>query len=167
MRFLRIKIGIFGVEKLHLHTTVVYIRRPAKLMFGRDYIVALDILYGVSRDISDHMLVGEYIKRLKGLHKVAHSNMSAQQSKVASYYDRKVFDSELEIGQLVYVYQPRMKRRKLAFKIEKRHPVYRVEVGDRKQWVTRDKLKPALVGVRGERPVEQEGKDARNTERNT
>ena len=75
---------------------------PAKLMFGRDYLVPLDILYAVSRAISDHLMVDEYIKRLQGLYEIVHSNMSAGCSlkllrKVASYYDRKVLDNEVEI----------------------------------------------------------------------
>ena len=92
--------------------------------------------------------------------------MSARQSKVASYYDTKVLDRKLEVGQLIYVYQPRIKRRKLPFKwsgpctvMEERHPVYRVEVGSKKQWLIMDKWKPVYVGSRVEEPVKQVGKD--------
>ena len=120
MQIIQGKLGIYGANRLLFHTTGF---TSAKLMFGMNYTVSLDILYGANRDIADHTLAAEYVKMLQSLHGIAHSSMSARQCTFASHYDRKVLGSELDVSQLVYVYQPRNKVWILC------------------QWLTRDKLK--------------------------
>ena len=86
------------------------------------------------------------------MYELARNKMSARQEKVANYFDKKVIDDPLAIGDKVYIYLPRNKRLKLVpnwygpvLVIFENHPVYRVTIatdqGDIEKTVTRDRLK--------------------------
>ena len=68
-----------------------------------------------------------------GLDRFQQPRVDVRQSKVATYYDKKVRDDELVVGQSVYVFAPRNKYKKLTFKwcgpyknLKCAHPVYSV-----------------------------------------
>ena len=98
--------------------------------------------------------------------------MNARQDTYATYYDKKVLDDPLKVGDLVYVYLPRNKNVKLAKKwtgphkiVFADHPVYHVEIAKDKGTVTkvytRDKLKrvPKTNHIQRESDSEQENED--------
>ena len=123
---------------------------PARLMFGREYLVPLDVIYGANEKAPRYSQVGDYIKMLQKLYEVARNNMSARQLRSATYYDKKVADEELRVGELVYVFYPRNKSKKLACKwfgpyriLQAKHPAYEIDFGTKSEWLTRDKLKVA------------------------
>ena len=123
---------------------------PARLMFGREYLVPLDVIYGANEKAPRYSQVGDYIKMLQKLYEVARNNMSARQLRSATYYDKKVADEELRVGELVYVFYPRNKSKKLACKwfgpyriLQAKHPAYEIDFGIKSQWLTRDKRKVA------------------------
>ena len=72
-------------------------------MFGRDYRVPMDILYGVHRESSNFQSIMQYERTLQDLYYVARESMEVRQSKFATYYDKKIRDDELVEGQSVYV----------------------------------------------------------------
>ena len=121
---------------------------PAKLMFGRDYRVPLDVLYNVRNDSHAFTTVSQYERTLQNLYEIARRNMEARQVAAATYYDKKVLDDELKVGESVFVFAPRNKSKKLALKwfgphrvITCKHPAYEIRTGSETKWVTRDKLK--------------------------
>ena len=89
---------------------------PARLMFGRKNLVPLEVIYGVNEKAPRYSQVGDYIKMLQKLYEVARNNMSARQLRSATYYDKKVADEEFRVGELVYVFYPRNKSKKLSCK---------------------------------------------------
>ena len=119
-------------------------------MFGREYLVPLDVIYGANEKAPRYSQVGNYIKMLQKLYEVARNNMSARQLRSATYYDKKVADEELRVGELVYVFYPRNKSKKLACKwfgpyriLQAKHPAYEIDLVTKSEWLTRDKLKVA------------------------
>ena len=123
---------------------------PARLMFGREYLVHLDVIYGANEKAPTYSQVGDYIKMLQKLYEVARNNMSVRQLRSATYYDKKVADEELRVGELVYVFYPRNKSKKLACKwfgpyriLQAKHLAYEIDFVTRSEWLTRDKLKVA------------------------
>ena len=85
---------------------------------------------------------------LQKLYEVARNNMSVSQLRSATYYDKKVADEELQVGELLYVFYPSIKSKKLAHKwfspyciLQAKHPAYEINLGTKSQWLTRDKLK--------------------------
>ena len=98
--------------------------------------------------------------------------MNARQDTYATYYDKKVLDDPLKVGDLFYVYLPRNKNVKLAKKwtgphkiVFADHPVYHVEIvkdnGTVTKVYTRDKLKrvPKTIHIQRESDSEQENED--------
>ena len=84
-------------------------------MFGREYLVPLDVIYGANEKAPRYSQVGDYMKMLQKLYEVARNNMSARQFRSATY-DKKVVDEKLRVGELVYVFYPRNKSKKLTCK---------------------------------------------------
>ena len=117
-------------------------------MFGREYLVPLDVIYGANEKAPRYSQVGDYIKMLQKLYEVARNNTSARQLRSATY-DKKVADEELRVGELVYLFYPH-KSKKLACKwfgpyriLQAEHPAYEIDLGTKSEWLTRDKLKVA------------------------
>ena len=115
---------------------------PAKLMFGRDYRVPIDIMYKVCNDDRKFSSIAEYEQTLQDLHNVARESKQARQVAASTYYDKKVVDDELQVGELVYVLAPRNKSKKLALKwfgpfeiVKCCHPAYEILVGNNTKWV--------------------------------
>ena len=79
-------------------------------MFGRKYLVPLDVMYGANKVVPRYSRVGNYIKMLQKLHEAARNNISVRQLRSATY-DKKVADQELQVGELVYVFYPRTSQR--------------------------------------------------------
>ena len=127
---------------------------PAKLMFGRDYRVPIDIMYNVRNVDRKFSSIAEYEQTLQDLYNVARESIQARQVTAATYYNKKVVDDELQVSELVYVFAPRIKSKKLALKwfgpseiVKCCHPAYEILVGSHTKWITRDKLKRAPRGV--------------------
>ena len=128
-------------------------------MFGRDYRVPIDIIYNVPNDDRKFSSIAEYERTLQDLYNVARESMQVRQVAATTYYDKKVVDHELQVGELVYVLAARNKSKKLALKwfgpskiVTCCHPAYEILVGNNTKWVTRDKLKraPRDVNIRVE-----------------
>ena len=124
---------------------------PMELMFGRKIRVPIDILYNFTESEKFESL-DDFKQTLQSMYELARNKMSARQEKVANYFDKKVIDDPLAIGDKVYIYLPRNKRLKLVpnwygpvLVIFENHPVYRVTIatdqGDIEKPVTRDRLK--------------------------
>ena len=79
-------------------------------MFGRKYLVPLDVMYGANKVVPRYSQVGNYIKMLQKLYEAARNNISVRQLRSATY-DKKVADQELQVGELVYVFYPRTSQR--------------------------------------------------------
>ena len=127
---------------------------PAKLMFGRDYRVPIDVMYNVRNDDRKFSSIAEYELTLQDLYNVARESMQARQAAASIHYDRKVVDDELQVDELVYVLAPCNKSKKLALKwfcpseiVKCCHPACEILVGNNTKWVTCDKLKRAPRGV--------------------
>ena len=106
-------------------------------------------MYGATKEVTRYSQVDDYIEMLQKLYEVAR-NMSVRQLRSVTYYDKKVTDEELQVGELVYVFYPRNKSKKLACKwfgphgiLEAKHPAYEIDLGAKTQWLTRDKLQVA------------------------
>ena len=122
----------------------------ARLMFGREYLVPLDAIYGANREVPRYSQVGDYIEKLQKLYQVARNNMSVRQLRSVTYYDKKVAYEELQVGELVCVFYSRNKSKRLACKwfipyriLQAKDPVYQIDFGTKSQWLTRDKLRVA------------------------
>ena len=85
-------------------------------MFGREYSVPLDVMYGANKEVPRYSQVSDYIEMLQKLYEVARSNMSVRQLRSVTYYDKKIADEELQGGELVFVFSPCNKSKKLACK---------------------------------------------------
>ena len=44
---------------------------PARLMFGREYLVPLDVMSGANKEVPRYSQVGDYIEMLQKLYEVA------------------------------------------------------------------------------------------------
>ena len=102
-------------------------------------------MFNVRNDNNKFDSIAEYERTLKELYEVARESMNTRQAIAATYYDKKVLDDELKVDELVFVFAPRNKSKKLSLKwfgphrvIQCKHPAYEIE----KAW-TRDKLKRA------------------------
>ena len=78
-------------------------------MFGCDYRVLIDIMYNVPNDDRKFSSIAEYERTLQDLHNVARESMEAYQIAAATYYDKKVVDDKLQVGERVYVLGSRNK----------------------------------------------------------
>ena len=67
---------------------------PAKLIFGRDYRVPVDIMFNVRNDDGKFSSKAEYEQTLQDLYNVARESMQARQVAAATYYDKKVVDDD-------------------------------------------------------------------------
>ena len=92
--------------------------------------------------------MGDYIEMLQKLYDIARNNMSVRQLRCTTYYDKKVADEELRVGELVYVFYPCSKSKKLACNwigpyrmLQAKIPAYEIDFGTKSQRLTRDKLK--------------------------
>ena len=106
-------------------------------------------MYGASKEVPRHSQAGDYMERVQKLDEVARNNILVRQPRSVTY-DKKVADEELQVGELVYVFYPRNKSKKLACKwfgpyciLQAKHPAYEIDFGTKRQWLTRDKLKLA------------------------
>ena len=82
---------------------------PAKLMFGCDYRVLIDIMYNVPNDDRKFSSIAEYERTLQDLHNVARESMEAYHIAAATYYYKKVVDDKFQVGERVYVLGSRNK----------------------------------------------------------
>ena len=48
-------------------------------MFGREYLVPLDVMSGANKEVPRYSQVGDYIEMLQKLYEVARNNMSVRQ----------------------------------------------------------------------------------------
>ena len=132
-----------------VHTSTKF--TAARLMFGREYRMPMNILYGMN-ELSRSLSFSEYEKEFQEIYEIARENISTRQNKMATYYDRKVRDHELTVDQRVLVRDPRVKSNTLKYKwvspgkvVTSKHPVYEVEFLDgSRKWLTRDRLKLVL-----------------------
>ena len=111
---------------------------PAKLMFGHDYRVPIDIMHKVCNDDRKFSSIAKYEQTLQDLHNVARESMQARQVAASTYYDKKVVDDELQVCELVYVLAPRNKSKELALRwfgpseiVKCCHPAYEILVGNK------------------------------------
>ena len=128
---------------------------PAHLFFGRQLNVPLDMVYGSLESINTPVSTfDDFKKTISDLYELARNNMDTRQKVAATYYDKKVLDDVLHVGDLVYVYLPRNQRVKLTLKwmgvakiLKEHHPSYQVEIPTEKgavqKWTVRNKLKSA------------------------
>ena len=133
-----------------VHSSTIY--TPCQLFFGRKFRVPHELLYG-SFDVEKRgYSFDQFVNELNLMFKIARENMKWRQDKFATYYDKKRHDTVLSEGDLVLIYQPRLKRSKLAAKwtgpgkvTKTLHPVYEIEVqtakGTEKIWLPRDRLR--------------------------
>ena len=88
------------------------------------------------------------------IYNLARENMNTRQKVSSTYYDKKVRDDKLDIGDKVFVYLPRNERAKSKYKwtgpckiVEAHHPTYNVEMqtskGVKHVWLVRNHLKRA------------------------
>ena len=84
--------------------------------------------------------MGDYIEKLQKLYEVARNNMSERQLRSPTYYDKKVSDKELQVSELVYVFYPCNKSKKLACKwfspyriLQAKHPAYEIDFTTKSQ----------------------------------
>ena len=132
-----------------VHTSTKY--TPAELMFGRAFRIPTDILYG-DCDRSHIQSVEEFQRNMISMYRCAKRVMGDRQVEMKKYYDKKRTADPLQVGDMVYVYNPRMKNVKLQPKwdgpfeiINKSENVYEVRVVRESkikcQWLPRDRLR--------------------------
>ena len=88
----------------------------AKLMFGCDYRVPIDVMYNVRNDDKKFSSIAEYERTLQDLYNISRESMHSRQVAAATYYDKKVVDDALQVGELMYVLAPRNKSKKPALR---------------------------------------------------
>ena len=76
----------------------------AELMFGRKFRVPIDLPYGKLTQNKDFMSFTQFTEKLELMYEIARRKMNARQDTYATYYDKKVLDDPLKVGDLVYVY---------------------------------------------------------------
>ena len=57
--------------------------------------------------------IAEYERTLQDFSNIARESMQTRQATSVTYYDKNIFDDELQVGELVYVLAPRNKSKKL------------------------------------------------------
>lgn len=87
------------------------------MFFGREISVPLDVVYGSLQPVDAKLSsFNDFKRNINHLYEIAREKMSTRQNYAATYYDQKVIDDKLNVGDLVYMYLPRNKRVKLAMK---------------------------------------------------
>ena len=125
---------------------------PAELMFGWKFRVPLDVIYGTPDSPVIETSVHRFRDNPTRMYNVAREQMNLQQEKYQTYHDKKVADSVLKMGDLMYVFLPCLGKTKLVsrwngpFKIHAAfHPNYSIKISTDKgpivKTVTRDNLK--------------------------
>ena len=131
-------------------------------MFGREYRMPLNMLYGTNQ-LATRNSFREYEKEMQELYELVRLNMETRQRVNATYYDKKVRDNVLEVGQKVLILDPRVKGNWLKPKynrsgkvISEKHPAYEIEIDNdgKKHWFTRDRLRINLSLFQDQRVLE-------------
>ena len=144
----------------------------ARVMFGRDYRMPLNMLYGTNQ-LATRNSFREYEKEMQELYELVRLNMETRQRVNATYYDKKVRDNVLEVGQKVLILDPRVKGNWLKPKynrsgkvVSEKHPAYEIEIEHegKKHWFTRDRLRIKLSQFQDHRVMEPKLDENRDEE---
>ena len=77
---------------------------PAHLFYGRPFNVSLNVVYG-NIEISDrYNSFEQFQNNIYEIYNLARENMNTRQKVSSTYYDKKVRDDKLDIGDKVFVY---------------------------------------------------------------
>ena len=132
-----------------VHTSTKH--TPAQLMFGRNFKLPTDILYG-NFDKEGTGSIKEFGNNLRRMYRCANEAMKTRQLKTKEIYDRKRTIDPLQKGDFVYVLNPRNKNVKLEVNydgpfeiIDKSEHVYAIQMPRRNklvtEWLPRDRLR--------------------------
>ena len=89
---------------------------PAHLFYGRLFNVPLNIFYGNIETSERYNSYEQFQNNIYEFYNLARENMNTRQKVSSTYYDKKVRDDKLDIGDKVFVYLPRNGRAKLKYK---------------------------------------------------
>ena len=143
------------------HTSTKF--SPAELMFGRPFRLPIDVLYGSGGHIRSHS-IEEFRKNMTAMYRCAQKVMKRRQAQMKALYDKKRTSDPLSIGDMVYVYSPRVNKLEPKWDgpheiVSKSENVYEIAVKQEAkityQWLPRDRLRRCLVStMHGEQPTE-------------
>ena len=120
---------------------------PAELMFGRPFKIPCDMLYGNIEYSKFHNLK-DFQDQMKIMYECAKRTMGVNQMIMKKMYDKRRKEDDLDVGEYVYVYNPRSGNMKLKprwegpYKVAKKSDhLYFIECEIPGKWLPRDRLR--------------------------
>jgi len=87
---------------------------PNKLMLGREVFKPVDLVFGLNQQYSKSSTVSDYVaeleERMRFSHQIARENLDGNIKINKRDYDKKVFQTKYEVGDLVYLRDDSVKK---------------------------------------------------------
>ena len=105
-------------HSLAYHTSVHSLTgfTPAHLFYGKRFNVPLNVVYGNIKIIDRCNSFEKFQNNIYEIYNLASENTKTRQKVSSTYYDKKVRDDKLDIGDKVFLYLPHNERAKLKYK---------------------------------------------------
>ena len=89
---------------------------PPHLFYGKPFNVPLNVVYGNIKIIDRCNSFEKFQNNIYEIYNLASENIKTRQNVSSTYYDKKVRDDKLDIGDKVFLYLPHNERAKLKYK---------------------------------------------------
>jgi transposase InsO family protein len=84
---------------------------PAKVLFGREMRLPCDLVFGCKPgEVAREEYVGDLQNRMENIHNLVRGKLQLSSDRMKRYYDTRTMEKSYQVGDLVWLYNPRRRR---------------------------------------------------------